>query len=59
MGGEDAYKRIDISLELIDKGWDITILGTKDYSYPSAIRFVKYNLNRGLNPFADFKTLLF
>ncbi|WP_394972444.1 glycosyltransferase family 4 protein [uncultured Croceitalea sp.] len=58
VGGEDAHKRIGISRFLIESYFEVTVLGSKDYSYPSDITFIKYNLNRSLNLISDFKTLL-
>jgi glycosyltransferase involved in cell wall biosynthesis len=59
VGGEDAHKRIELAREMIGKGWNITILGTRAHEYPAPIRFVNYSLNRKLNPFSDLKTMLF
>ncbi|WP_411032139.1 glycosyltransferase [Spongiimicrobium sp. 3-5] len=58
VGGEDAHKRIELSKYLINNNFKVTILGTKDYDYPEGITFIKYKLNRGLNPVSDFKTVL-
>ncbi|QCW99677.1 glycosyltransferase family 4 protein [Aggregatimonas sangjinii] len=57
VGGEDAHKRIDLSRHLLNDGFAVTILGTKDYDYPEKINFIKYDLNRSFNPFSDFKTV--
>ncbi|WP_396590087.1 glycosyltransferase family 4 protein [Allomuricauda sp. R78024] len=57
VGGEDAHKRIELSQHLIKKGFDVTILGTKSYQYPSNVTFVKYELNRKSNLFSDIVTI--
>lgn len=58
VGGEDSYKRIDLSQHLIADNFNVTILGTKDYDFPKNITFLKYNLNRKFNPISDLKTIL-
>lgn len=57
VGGEDAHKRIELSNYLLQYGFEITILGTKDYDYPDHIQFIKYNLNRKLNLFSDISSI--
>tara|TARA_R110000868_G_scaffold16305_1_gene73444 strand:+ start:6007 stop:7098 length:1092 start_codon:yes stop_codon:yes gene_type:complete len=58
VGGEDAYKRIPLAEHLIKEYFDVTIIGTADYSYPKEINFIKYNLNRSFNLISDIKTIL-
>ena len=58
IGGEDAHKRIELSQHLLQEGFVVTILGTKDYTYPKNINFIKYDLNRSFNPFSDLKTVI-
>jgi glycosyltransferase involved in cell wall biosynthesis len=57
VGGEDAHKRIDLAEHLFKNDYKVTILGTKDYEYPSFITFIKYKLVRRLNPWADLHTI--
>lgn len=58
VGSEDAHKRIGLAQCLIKEGFDVTILGTKDYNYPKGIKYIGYDLNRKFNPFSDFRTVL-
>ena len=57
VGGEDAHKRIDLSQHLLREGFEVTVIGTKEYDYPENISFIKYDLNRSFNPFSDIKTV--
>ena len=57
VGGEDSYKRIDISQHLVTANFNVTILGTQNYDFPNNITFKKYNLNRKFNPISDLKTI--
>ncbi|MDO6491486.1 MAG: glycosyltransferase family 4 protein [Cellulophaga sp.] len=58
VGGEDSYKRIDLSQHLIADNFNVTILGTKQHNFPRNINFIKYNLNRKFNLISDFKTII-
>ena len=58
VGSEDAHKRIELARCLIMDGFDVTIMGTKDYDYPKGIKYIGYSLNRKFNPFSDLRTVL-
>lgn len=58
VGGEDAYKRIQLAEHLIDDNFDVTILGTENHEYPKNINFIKYSLNRSFNFISDIKSIL-
>lgn len=58
VGGEDAHKRIELSQHLIQNGFDVTILGTKEFQCPNGINVIWYRLNRRFNPISDIKTVL-
>lgn len=58
IGGEDVHKRILLSKYLIDAGFQVTIVGTSNNSFPEPITYIPYNLNRSFSPISDYKTIL-
>ena len=59
VGGEDVHKRINLSKYLIDNGFEVTILGTSNQTFPDNINYVPYNLNRSFSALSDYKTIKF
>jgi glycosyltransferase involved in cell wall biosynthesis len=57
VGGEDIHKRIPLSLYLINKGFDVTLLGTGNHEFPNSITYYSYNLVRYFSPISDYKTI--
>ncbi|WP_190808470.1 glycosyltransferase family 4 protein [Flagellimonas sp. S3867] len=58
LGSEDANKRLGLAKLLANNGFDVTIMGTIKFDCPPKVKFIKYKLNRSLNPFSDFQTIL-
>ena len=59
VGGEDVHKRINLSKYLIQKNFEVTILGTSIEKFPDAIKYVNYNLYRKFSFKSDYKTIQF
>nr|WP_298998275.1 glycosyltransferase family 4 protein [uncultured Allomuricauda sp.] len=58
VGSEDAYKRISLANLLLKQGFEVAIMSSAPFECPKDIRFIAYDLNRGLNLFSDIKTIL-
>lgn len=59
LGGEDVSARIEITKKIIEKGYNVSIIGTQSEGVfkKENIKYTKYSLNRELNLFNDIKTI--
>lgn len=57
VGGEDVHKRINLSQYLISAGFEVTIIGTSNMTFPDNITYYYYPLIRSLSLKSDYKTI--
>ncbi|MGY0392425.1 glycosyltransferase [Bizionia sp. KMM 8389] len=57
VGGEDVHKRINLAQYLMASGFNVTIIGTSNKTFPANITYYNYPLNRSLSIRSDYKTI--